>query len=186
MDAPMTATGRRGLRSEHTRAIKIVKSCTINRSQEELYRFWRQLENLPDFSRHLISVRQTSATESHWIVKSPAGTTSEWDAMIIHEKPYEVIAWESLPGSEIDNAGSVRFAPAPGGQGTELTVKLEYIPPVGRLGALVAKIYGEEPNIQVEDDLLRFKALMEAGEIPSIEGQPHGPTLREHKKRRVE
>ncbi|MDB6121152.1 MAG: cyclase/dehydrase [Pedosphaera sp.] len=98
----------------------------------------------------------------------------EWDAVIINEHPNNLIAWESTPDSEIKNAGSVRFEPAPAGQGTEVTVSLEYVPPAGKLGAMIAKLYGEEPELQVEDDLNRFKALMETGEIPTTEGQPVG------------
>jgi uncharacterized membrane protein len=165
---------RSNLRTEAKRARKIVKTCTIKRSREELFRFWRDLENLPRFSKHLLSVRKINDQESHWVVKSPAGTTSEWDAIITNEHENHLIAWESIKGSEIDNAGSVRFEPAPGEQGTEVRVTLAYIPPIGKLGAMVARLYGEEPDIQVEEDLGRFKALMEAGEIPTTEGQPTG------------
>jgi uncharacterized membrane protein len=153
---------------------KVVKACTIRKSAQELFQFWRNFENLPRFTRHLVSVKQTSVTESHWVARSPAGTTSEWDAVIINEHPDELIAWESMPGSEIHNAGTVRFKPAPAGQGTEVTISLEYVPPGGKLGAAVAKLYSEEPEIQVEDDLAAFKALMETGEIPTINGQPVG------------
>jgi uncharacterized membrane protein len=167
-------TRRRGLVVERNRARRVIKCVTINRTQEDLFRFWRRLENLPFFARHLISVKETSPTESHWVAKSPAGTTAEWDAGIVKEMPNEYLAWESCPGSEIDNAGSVRFRPAPANQGTEVMVTLEYIPPVGALGALIARLYGEEPDIQVEEDLTRFKAFMETGEIPSTVNQPGG------------
>lgn len=165
---------RRGLGLEKNRARRVIKCVTINRSPEDLFRFWRRLENLPFFARHLISVKETSPTESHWVAKSPAGTTAEWDATIVKETPNEYLAWESNPGSEIDNAGSVRFKPAPNKQGTEIMVTLEYIPPVGALGALVARLYGEEPDIQVAEDLARFKAFMETGEIPTTVNQPMG------------
>ena len=165
---------RSNLKAEARRAKRVVKSCTIQRRPEELYRFWRNLENLPRFAKHLISVRTINEKESHWVAKSPAGTTSEWDAEITSEHENHFIAWHSLKGSQIDHAGTVRFEPAPGGQGTEVRVMLDYIPPLGKLGALVAKLYGEEPDIQVEEDLSRFKALMETGEIPTTEGQPVG------------
>jgi uncharacterized membrane protein len=144
------------------RGKKVVKTRTINKPAEELYRYWRRLENLPTFSRHLVSVRQTSNRDSHWVAKSPTGTV-EWDAVIINEHENEMIAWESTADSPIKNAGSVRFEPAPGGQGTEVRVSLEYEPPGGKVGAVVTKIFGEEPEKQVEDDLNRFKELMEAG-----------------------
>jgi uncharacterized membrane protein len=165
-------------------AKKIVKACTINKSPEELFRFWRPLENLPRFARHLISVTRTSDRESHWIAKSPATTTVEWDAIIINERENSLIAWESKEGSEIKNAGSVHFQPAPDDQGTEVRVTLEYVPPLGKLGAALAKLYGEEPDLQVEDDLLRFKALMETGEIPTTEGQPVGAGRKSRKEKR--
>lgn len=171
-------SSKRGLASERNRARRVIKCVTINRGQEELFRFWRRLENLPFFARHLISVKEHSPTESHWVAKSPAGTTAEWDAVIVKETANEYLAWESCPGSEIDNAGSVRFRPAPAGQGTEVMVTLEYIPPVGALGALIARLYGEEPDIQVEEDLSRFKAFMETGEIPATAGQPTGSARR--------
>jgi uncharacterized membrane protein len=165
---------KRGIALEKNRARRVIKCVTISRNAEDLYRFWRRLENLPFFARHLISVKETSPTESHWVAKSPAGTTAEWDAVIVKETPNDYLAWESCPGSEIDNAGSVRFRPAPANQGTEVMVTLEYIPPVGALGALIARLYGEEPDIQVEEDLARFKAFMETGEIPTTVNQPVG------------
>lgn len=170
----MRETPKRGLALERKRARRVIKCVTINRSQEDLFRFWRRLENLPFFARHLISVKETSPTQSLWVAKSPAGTTAEWEAVIVKEVPNEYIAWESCPGSEIDNAGSVRFRPAPANQGTEVMVTLEYIPPVGALGALIARLYGEEPDLQVEEDLARFKAFMETGEIPTTINQPVG------------
>ncbi|HZO85624.1 MAG TPA: SRPBCC family protein [Verrucomicrobiae bacterium] len=176
--ARVTPARRRGIAIEKNRARRVIKCVTINRGAEDLYRFWRRLENLPFFARHLISVKETSPTESHWVAKSPAGTTAEWDAVIVKETPNEYIAWESNPGSEIDNAGSVRFRPAPANQGTEVMVTLEYIPPVGALGALIARLYGEEPDIQVEEDLVRFKAFMETGEIPTTVNQPVGSGAR--------
>ena len=157
--------------------IKVVKTVTINRPASELYQFWRRLENLPRFMAHLESVTLRAGNVSHWVAKAPAGQTVEWDAEIINEKENELIAWSSLPGSGIPNAGSIRFAPAPGGRGTEVTVRLEYTPPGGSmLGRMAAKFLGEEPQTQVGDDLLRFKAFMETGEIPTIEGQPTGPS----------
>jgi uncharacterized membrane protein len=154
--------------------IKIEKSVTINKSPEELYQFWRNLENLPQFMNHLESVEVTDEKHSHWIAKAPAGRTVEWDAEIINDKENEMIAWRSLEGSKIPNAGSVHFVPAPEGRGTEVKVKLSYEPPVGKIGMLIAKFYGEEPGQQVSEDLRRFKQLMETGVTATIEGQPSG------------
>jgi uncharacterized membrane protein len=151
------------------RGIKVEKSITINRSPEELFSFWRNFENLPRFMDHLESVRTTSQTRSHWVAKAPAGTTVEWDAEIINEKPNELIAWRSLEGADVDNAGSVRFERA--ASGTTVRVTLEYDPPAGIVGAAVAKLFGEAPDQQIEDDLQRFKQVMETGE-----GQSSGRT----------
>ena len=156
------------------KGIKVEKSVTVNRSPEELYRFWRNFENLPRFMNHLESVKETSAGRSHWVAKAPAGKTVEWDAEVYNEKENELIAWRSLEGADVDNAGSVRFEPATGGRGTVVRVTLKYDPPGGALGALVAKLFGEEPSQQIEEDLRRFKQVMEAGEAATTEGQPSG------------
>ena len=146
------------------------KSIIINRPPEELYRFWRDLENLPTFMKHLESVHVTGEGRSHWVAKAPAGTTVEWDAEITEDRPDELIAWRSLEGADVDNAGSVRFERAPGGRGTIVSVEIDYNPPAGVVGSLVAKLFGEEPEQQVQDDLRRFKQFMETGEVVVSEG----------------
>lgn len=156
------------------RGIKVEKSVTINKSPAELYSFWKNFENLPRFMNHLESVKTTSEGRSHWVAKAPAGRTVEWDAEIYNEKENELIAWRSLEGADVDNAGSVRFEAAPGGHGTVVKVTLKYDPPGGIIGATIAKLFGEEPSQQIEEDLRRFKQVMEAGETATIEGQPSG------------
>ncbi len=156
------------------RGVKVEKSVTINRSPAELYQFWRNLENLPQFMNHLESVKVLDEKRSHWIAKAPAGSTVEWDAEIYNEKEGELIAWRSLEGSQVDNAGSVHFEAAPGGRGSVVRVILKYDPPAGIVGSTLAKLFGEEPGQQIEDDLRRFKQLMEAGETATTEGQPSG------------
>src|SRR5438128_1899588 len=151
--------------------VKVDKSFTINRSPEELYRFWRQLDNLPRFMTHLESVTCLDARRSHWVAKAPLTQTIEWDAEIITDNGPEVIGWRSLESSEVDTAGSVHFTPAPGGRGTEVRVALKYDPPAGKVGALIAKMLGEAPEQQIEEDLRRFKQIMEAGEVPTTAGQ---------------
>src|SRR5205085_9073547 len=143
--------GRRKLRTD--RAVKVEQSITVNRPPEELYRFWRNFENLPRFMSHLKHVKVIDDTHSQWSVKAPAGMTVTWDAEIINEKPNEIIGWRSLEGADVDNAGSVHFTPAAGGRGTNVRVILQYDPPGGIVGALMAKILGEEPEQQIEEDL---------------------------------
>ena len=145
--------------------IKVEKSVVVNRSAPELYRFWRNFENLPRFMDHLESVTVLDENRSHWVAKAPAGTRVEWDATIHNESENQLIAWRSLPRADVNNAGSVHFTPVGDGTTTEVRVVLSYEPPAGRLGAAVAKLFGEEPSSQVEDDLRRFKQVMEAAEV---------------------
>jgi len=156
------------------RSIKVERTVTVGRPADELYRFWRSFENLPRVMEHLESVTVLDDRRSHWKAKAPAGTSVEWDAEIHNEVANELIAWRSVHEASVPNAGSVHFRPAPGGRGTEVKVVLEYQPPAGKLGALVAKLFGEEPDVQVREDLRRFKMMMETGEAATTEGQPRG------------
>ena len=160
------------------RGIHVEESVTVNKSPAELYAFWRNFENLPSFMNHLNSVTTIDEKRSRWEAKAPAGTTVSWEAEIINDQRNALIAWRSLGGATVDNAGSVRFVAGPAGRGTEVRVVLDYIPPAGRVGAWVAKLFGEEPAIQVRDDLRRFKQVMETGETTSTEGQPSGRAAR--------
>lgn len=143
-----------------------------NKTPEELYTFWRNFENLPQFMKHLESVQVIDLRRSHWVAKAPLGQTVAWDSDIVDDRPNELIAWASVEGAEVENAGFVRFQPAQGRQGTEVKVVLEYSPPGGAVAAAIAKLFGEEPEQQIGDELNRFKQLMEAGEITTTDGQP--------------
>jgi uncharacterized membrane protein len=158
-------------------AIHVRKSITVNRSPEEVYRFWRDFQNLPRFMQHLESVQVIDNNRSHWVARAPAGTTVEWDAEIVDDRPNELISWRSLEGADVDNRGSISFESAPAGRGTVVRVELQYNPPGGVLGATIAKLFGEEPEHQVYDDLHRFKQVVETGEViqsdASIQGEPH-------------
>jgi len=154
--------------------LKVEKTVTINKPADELYRFWRNFENLPHFMKHLKSVTVLSDKRSHWVATAPLDASVEWDADILEERENEFISWASVEGADIDNSGFVRFKPAPGNRGTEVKVVIEYNPPGGVVGSTIAKFFGEEPEQQVGDDLRRFKMIMEAGEIATTEGQPSG------------
>ncbi|HET8623360.1 MAG TPA: SRPBCC family protein [Gemmatimonadales bacterium] len=145
--------------------IKVERSVVIDRPVEELYAFWRDFENLPRFMEHLESVTAVTPQRSRWTARGPAGSRITWDAEIHNELPNELIAWRSLPGSDVANAGSVHFTPVGNASRTIVRVVLSYAPPAGRLGAAVAKLLGEEPGEQVQEDLRRFKQVMESGEI---------------------
>jgi uncharacterized membrane protein len=148
-------------RGEGTR---VEQSVVINRPREDLFRFWRNFGNLPRFMDNLESVTLRDDRRSHWVAKGPAGTRVEWDAEIHNEIEHELIAWRSLPGSEVDHAGSVHFTSL-ADKATEVRVILRYSPPAGKLGSAAAKLAGEDPARQVADDLRRFRQVMEAGEF---------------------
>jgi uncharacterized membrane protein len=180
---PMKGTGRIADRGSDTRrrlggsrGIHVEHSVTINRPVNELYRFWRNFENLPKFMQHLESVASREEGITHWVAKGPAGSKVEWDARIINEIENRVIAWQSLKGSRIATAGAVNFDETE--RGTVVHVHMQYDPPAGKLGAAVAYMLGEEPNLQVQEDLRNLKRLMETGEIPTIVGQSSGRAAR--------
>lgn len=150
------------------------KSIIINRLARELYQFWRDFENLPRFMPHLKSVAKTGENRWHWVAKGPLGTEVEWDAETIEDRPNESIAWRSLPGSAVAQTGAVTFQRAIGGRGTLVRVDLQYRPPGGKAGAAAAKLFVQAPEKQIPADLIRFKQLMETGEIARTEGQPAG------------
>lgn len=157
-----------------SRGVNVLESVTINRSVSELYRFWRNLENLPRFMRHLQSVEKMTDTISRWRARGPVGVTVEWEAEIYNEVSDKLIAWRSLEGSTVISAGSVNFDDAGPGRGTRLTVHLQYSPPGGKLGARVARLFGADAETEIREDLRRFKQLLEAGEVATTSGQPRG------------
>ena len=146
------------------------KTMTINRPVEDVYRFWRDLSNLPRCMQHLESVTPLGNGRSHWIAKGPAGMRVEWDAEIINEEENRVIGWRSLEHADVVSAGSVNFRECDGG--TELVVRLQYSPPAGRMGALIARLFGEEPSQQIQEDLHRVKQCLETGAGAEAGDQP--------------
>ena len=156
------------------RAIRVEKTLTINAPADKLYRFWREIEKLPRFMHHIRSVQRLDDRRSHWVANGPAGVDVEWDAEIITDVQNEHISWQSTEQADVYNAGSVHFHPAPHGRATEVKVVMRYTPPAGALGAAFAKLFQESPEHQIEDDLRRFKSLIEAGEVPTTTGQPTG------------
>jgi uncharacterized membrane protein len=155
-------------------AIRVKRSIALNRSPEYLYQFWRDFQNLPRFMFHLESVQPNGENRSHWIAKAPAGASVEWDSEITRDEPNRMIAWRSLPGGDVDNAGAVHFEPRPGGRGTIVRVELEYYPPGGVVGAAFAKVFNRSPEQQIHDDLRRLKQFIETGEIVRSDGSPEG------------
>ncbi|HEY0564912.1 MAG TPA: SRPBCC family protein [Terriglobales bacterium] len=163
-----------GQNTANTR-LPIFTSVAVSRSPEEAYRFWRDFENLPRFMRHLESVRGQGDRRSESTAIGPMGAPVQWQTEIVDDRPNERIAWRSLPGSDVEVDGSVEFRQATDGRGTRIDVNMRYRPPAGTAGHVVAKLLGRDPHFMVSHDLRRFKALLETGEIPTIEGQTHGP-----------
>jgi uncharacterized membrane protein len=155
-------------------AMQAKTAVTIRHPVEVVYGYWRDFSNLPSFMNHLASVETTGNGRSHWTANAPAGRTVEWDAEIVVDKRNERIAWRSLEGSQVSNSGAVWFTPAPGDRGTEVRVEFTYDPPGGALGKVVAKLFGEEPQQQVSDDLRRLKQVLETGQVVVSEGSPEG------------
>jgi uncharacterized membrane protein len=153
---------------------RVEHAVTVLKPAVEVYRFWRDFENLPQFMTHLIDVDTTADRKSHWVAKGPLGLKVEWDAEIIVDIPGEAIGWKSLDGSDVDTAGSARFRELPHGRGTEVRVTMKYDPPLGKVGRAVAKLFGAAPEQQIREDMRRFKQILEAGEIPTTDGQPRG------------
>lgn len=148
---------------------------TIDQPAEKLYAIWRDFNNLPKLLTSIESVEIQDPTHSRWTAKTVGGMTASWDAEIINEIPHEVIAWRSLANSQIANAGSVRFRPAPYRKGTEMRVTLEYAAPGQQLGVTVARWLGANPEQQLQEDLERFKQHVEAGDF-----KPAGAVWTEH------
>ena len=137
------------------------ESVTINQPVEMLYRFWRNLENLPRVMRHLDSVERITDTLSRWRAKGPANTSVEWNAEIINEVANKLIAWQSIEGSDVVSAGSVNFHDLGAGRGTRVRVRLQYNPPGGKVGAAIVKLVGSDAATEIREDLQQFKHMVE-------------------------
>jgi uncharacterized membrane protein len=147
------------------RGARVERTVTILRSPEALYESWRDLARLPQLMSHLESVTPLDERHSRWVARGPGGTRITWEAEITADEPGRLIAWRSVNGADIENAGSVRFTPAPGGRGTEVKVLLSYELPAGRLGEAAVTLLGESGDQEVREDLRRFKQKMETGEV---------------------
>jgi uncharacterized membrane protein len=156
------------------REVHIETSITIDKSPEELYAFWQDLQNLPLFMTNLESVTRLDERRSHWVAKGIGNAKVEWDAEIYNEEANELIAWRSLENADVVNAGSVRFQKGPTGHGSYVRVAMNYNPPAGKLGATIAQLLGGEPAQLIKQDLRRLKQIMEAGEVATIDGQTSG------------
>jgi uncharacterized membrane protein len=186
MVADIVAARRLGSGSQRSdkrkdNTVRVSKTFTISRSREDVYGFWRQLDNLPQFMTHLESVELLGNQRSRWVARGPGGFKVAWEAETIEDAPNRSISWRSLPGSNVENRGTVRFDRAPGNRGTELRVLLEYAPPGGRTADLLVKMIGQSPEQVIQEDLRRLKQLLESGEVATASAsssvlQPGQPT----------
>jgi uncharacterized membrane protein len=160
--------------------IRVDKVITIERPVSEVYSFWRDLENLPQFMRHVKSVTVQDDLHSHWAVRTVGEKLVEWDAEIIEQRENEMISWRSTPGADVANAGSVWFTPTPGGDATVVRVSLMYAPAAGKAAAFAAKLLGRDADSEIEEDLHRLKNLLETGELPEE------PVIRDWQRRTLE
>ena len=164
-------TGRTRVGKGEPRTVEA--AVTVESTPDELYRFWRDLSNLPRLTQHLEAVSVLDDRRSRWRARAPGNRTVEWQAEITEDTPGASLAWRSIDG-DIPNSGDVRFLRATGGRGTVVKVRLEFEPPGGRIGVALARLFGQEPEQQLKDAMRSFKQLMEAGEISTTDGQPTG------------
>lgn len=161
-DSAPGRTARRRLFGDYA---VVGRTVTIARPRAELYAYWRDFANLPRFMENVASVESLPDGHSRWIIAAPAGTTVAVVTRLTEDRPGEMIAWQSVEGSDIDAKGKITFRDAPGDRGTEVEAIIAYKPPAGELGRLIAKLFQREPTMQGRRELKRFKMLMETGEI---------------------
>jgi uncharacterized membrane protein len=167
-DAP-----QRALRDQGTGASRLVgRTVTIAKPRDEVYRAWRDFTRFPEFMENVSSVQALGDRRSRWTVDGPAGTEIEFTSTITEDRPGEAIAWGSEADASVPNSGKITFRDAPGGRGTEVDLDISYDPPGGAIGAVIAKMFQREPNIQARRDLKRFKQLLETGEIATSRMRP--------------
>ena len=170
-----TAGKRRSEADQHVHSGRLIKHvAVVERPAQELYDYWRNVENAPHFMQGVESVTKTGPNRSHWISAGPFRTSFEWDSEVFHDEPGRLFAWKTLPGADVAHAGAIRFEPNTGDRGTVVTVEINYEPPAGMVGVTIAKLIGQDPDSMTKENLRRFKQLMETGEIATVEGQSSG------------
>ena len=163
-----------GGRNGQAAAIEASGWITVHRPVDEVFAYWRDLENFPQFMAHVHSVQPLGDGRWRWRAAGPAGVRLEWEVEVSDLRTNELIAWRSVGDASVTSWGEVRFSPAPGGRGTEIRVRLSYDLPAGKLAATIAKLFGEAPDQRIRDDLRRFKQVLETGEVVRSEGSPEG------------
>ena len=144
------------------KGVHVRESITVNASPEELYTFWRRLDQLPSVMPHLERIEQIDFKVSRWTAKAFGQVPVTWNAEIINEVPFETIGWKTLPGESIQHAGSVLFKRLPGTNGTDVRVHLQYSPPGGKAAAWFAALVGQDPAKLTREGLAALKARCES------------------------
>ncbi len=168
--ASLGARPRRGQAGYGAAELEVAESVTIGRSPQDLYEFWRDLENLPKVMRHVQSVEEIDERRSRWCVDGIRSVPVEFEAILIDDQPNESLEWATIDGDYLHHRGRVSFQPAPGDRGTRVRVTMRYRSIGGPLAALIAKMFRSDPSTEIRDDLRRFKQLMETGEITDAAG----------------
>jgi uncharacterized membrane protein len=171
-------TGEWPAASAHAGPVRVRTALTVHRSLDDVYERWRRLDRLPSFMRHVEEVRVHDERRSTWVATGPTGKTVCWEAEITEDRPGELLAWRSLPGSEVEQSGRVGFREEPHGRGTRIEVDISLAAPYGRVGRAVAALLQPATERQIREDVRRFKQLVEAGEVATVDGQPHGERSR--------
>jgi uncharacterized membrane protein len=165
-----------GLRSTtRSREYFARSSVLLSCSPSEAFTFWKEIENFPRFMRHIEAVTTSEEGNLRWAMRAPFGGHITWNTELVTERKNAFISWRSLPDSEVIVNGTVSFEAAAANRGTIVTVDVHYVPPTGAIGRMLAKVFEKGPNFLMRQDLRRLKALIETGETPTVDGQPHGP-----------
>lgn len=151
----------RGSGTTRDESTTVEESVIINRPPRQIYDFWRNFENLPQFMDNIESVTRLNEVRSHWKIKAPAGTSVEFNSLVTEDIPGRLIAWKSEEGASVPNRGRVEFIETSDGGGTNVRATISYDPPAGAIGRVVAKLFQREPGVQARQDLDRLKALLE-------------------------
>jgi uncharacterized membrane protein len=162
----------RGMAASGTQTLDISKTILVGAPIEDVFGYWAEFENFPRFMANVVDVERTGSNCWHWVVRGPAGTHLEWDACLSVFEPERVLAWKSLPGADLGNSGSVHFTPTAETE-TRVDIRVSIQPPAGALGSIghaIAALLGRDPETEMDEDLVRFKALMEEGRT-TVEGE---------------
>ena len=151
----------------------VMKAITVMRPVEEVYEFWLDFQNLPRFMGHLAAIVPDDHGRFRWKTKGVDGTNAEWDIELTERVANEMIAWQAVKGSDVANSAAVFFTRAPGDRGTEVRVDFTWEQNGGKVGSVFAKLFGEDPSIEIEKDLRRFKQIMETGDVVHSDASIH-------------